>query len=769
MVKLSKIINVFKELRSGRTIAGMPALLILIGIINAILPLVIFPSMAWYFALLWVLPLLLAGIFLLPRRQLAVLFLSIASGFGSFFTHQALLADSYAAVLGGRDRGAEILAEVVDTSCAGQAVPWLPNPALTTVEILKIRLNGEEEWRDSCGLALVRLPEKTPLLNYGDIVSLKGTFRAVGSSFLYQENIVPADSRKPVETGNTRLLADPGGEHFNDYLKSRNISGIFYCRDFNGVEANAAGLYRPVLALRNFLLRNVTDGIRDEKHRNLLATLLFGCRQGLDYADKANYIKSGTIHIFTVSGLHVGILALILFWILRWVPFKKRHLLVPALVFLYVLSTGMHPPALRAWLMIAIWCVCRAFLFYIPALNIVFLAASLLLLKNPFYLNDMGFQFSFLVVAFLLLAGRAGRDWEELFREKLKWIPAKYLGLTRYWTAQWRRKIFLALAGCVVAWLASSGICLYYQGIYFPFSIVANFLLIPFVLLLFSMVFIKIILSVFTFLLPLTAWLVESFTGAIDFIAGISLDIFDSTHAAAPTVPELLVFYAALLLLLTARRRFAVLAGLLGVGGMIVFWHVRADFTPASLTLLQGGGSQETAYVIIEPSLRSATVINVPSFEAARCIAALLGKSGVRELDTLVFSGSRRDFCAGAAALAERLRIKEVVQLVPESRSSVFKELIAKLLGQGAAFKTGKISVTEGGGFEYNSGKVKIIGKNQGLKIEYSSGLLHIKGMAFSNDNGHRVVELVFAGRHPVTCEFLNSSVLEVRDYRFGR
>ncbi|MFA6715494.1 MAG: ComEC/Rec2 family competence protein [Victivallaceae bacterium] len=765
-MKLDGVINVFKGLRSGRTVAGMPALLILTGIIGALLPLVIF-SCPWYEALLWILPLPVAGLFLLPRRQFATLVAAIASGFGSFFINQAIISGSYVSSLGGRERGAEILAKVVDTSCAGPAVSWLPNPALTTVEILKLRLNGDEHWQASRGLAAVRLPERTPLLSYGDIIRLNGTFRDTGTVFLLQENIVPLDNGKPIEAKILRVISDPGGKHFSNYLRSRNISGIFYCREFDGIESNAAGWRRPVSVMRNFLLRNVTAGVKNEKYRNLLATLLFGCRQGLDYAAKANYIKSGTIHIFTVSGLHVGILALLLFWILRWVPFKPRHLLVPGLVFLYVLSTGMHPPALRAWLMIAIWCVCRAFLFYIPALNIVFLAASLLLLKNPFYLNDMGFQFSFVVVGFLLLAARGSREWEALFRETLKWIPPKYLGFKRYWAAKWRRKLFLALSGCVVAWLASSGICLYYQGIYFPFSIVANFLLIPFVLVLFGLVAVKILLSAFAFLLPLTAWLVETFTAAIDFIAGISLDISASTHAAAPTFAQLLLFYVALALLVTAHRRFTAAAGLLGVGGMIVFWHITADFTAPSMTLLQGGGSQETACVIIEPAMRSATVINAPSFEAARGIAARLAKSGVREIDALVLSGSRRDFCAGAVELAKRFRIKEIVQLVPESRSKFFSKTAEKLIEQGTSFKTGKVSGVGDGFFKYESGKVKIIGKNQRLNIEYRSGLLHIKGMAFINNNGHKVIELVFGGRHPVTCEFLNSSVLEIRDYCF--
>ena len=756
-------------MRSGRAAAKMPALLILPGIINAVLPQVLFPDLAWWKILLSITPLLVIGALLLSRKQAVVLLLAVCAGLLSLNIRQRTTDASYLSLLGGCDRYAEITAKVVDTSCCGKDVPWLPNPSLMTVEVLKVRLNGSEKWHRTYGLAAVRLPDNAPLLEYGDIINLRGSFRNIDSRFLFQRNIVPADKSKPLITGDARIMNDPGSKHFSDYLKSRNILRIFYCKKFTGLEAQDAGLYRPVLGFRNYLLKNVVDGIGNKKYCDLLATLLFGCRQGLDYTDKVNYVKSGTIHIFTVSGLHVGILALILFWLFRWVPFRARHLLVPGLVFLYVLSTGMHPPAMRAWLMISIWCVCRASLLYIPALNIVFLTAAFLLLKNPFYLNDMGFQFSFTVVGFLIISSRTSREWEQLLNELFAWIPSDYLGTLRYWSSKWRNRFLTALFGCVVAWLASSGICLYYQGIYFPFSIVANLFLIPFVLLLFSLIFLKVVLSVFIFILPLTAWLVESVTGIIDFIAGISLDLFESTHAAVPTLYGLLIFYAALLLLLLARRRTGIIAGLLGVGGMIVYWHISNIFIAPSLTLLHGGGSQETAFVIIEPSAGSATVVNVPSFEAARCIAARLEKSGIREISTLIFSGRQKDFCDGTRTLLRRVEVAKVVQLEPGRRGLSMNKSLGALLEKGTRYKTGAISRTSGKMFGYNAGKIKIIRKNQCFEIEYQSKLLHIKADIFSNNNGRRIIRFIFNGRQPVEYSLLNSSILEVKDYSFER
>ncbi|MDD5729211.1 MAG: ComEC/Rec2 family competence protein [Victivallales bacterium] len=747
----------------------MPALLFLLGIINAILPRIIYPDISWIMEAAGILPLLFAGILLLPRFRFCVLLAATAAGFVSIHIHLAVAAASYQAVLGDRDRGARIKARVVDTSCCGQAVPWLPNPGLLTVKVLEIKLNASSDWQRTYGLTAVKLPPDCQRLNYGDLIIADGTFRTPDKHYLYQRNTVPENISRPLESGEMEMLPAPGSLQFRDYLRSRDIPRIFYCRKLTVNGLRTAGLYAPLLAVRNFLLAEVTAGIASLKCRNLLATLFFGCRQGLDYEDKANYIKSGTIHIFTVSGLHVGILAVILFWLLRPLPFRMRHLLVPALLLSYVLSTGLHPPAARAWLMIAIWSVCRALLLYIPALNIVFLSAALLLLKNPFYLRDMGFQFSFVVVGFLILSARNLREWETLGRELLDWIPPKYRNALVCGLQRGRRKILLSLAGCVVAWLASSGICLYYQGIYFPFSIFANFLLIPFVLLLFILVFIKLLFGFWSLISPVMAFPVEKTVRIIDGIAGISLDFFDATGAAVPGFAGLLVFYIALLLLITARRQLAFAAGLAGVAGMIFYWHFAGILARPSLVLLHGGGSQECALLILDPALDNAFMVNIPSYEAGQGAAAGLRRCGMSRINTLIFSGSRKDFCGGSAVFLRSAGVTAAVQLDPESRSRFFENSLAELAEQGAILKRGR-SVAGGNEFyEYAGGNIRIIGKNQSFAIAYHSRDLHIKVSVSAFGNGRRLVELVFGNRKVLKLELLNSSVTTMREYSFGR
>lgn len=105
---------------------------------------------------------------------------------------------------------------------------------------------------------------------------------------------------------------------------------------------------------------------------------------------------------------------------------------------------------------------------------------------------------------------------------------------------------------------------------------------------------------------------------------------------------------------------------------------------------------------------------------------------------------------------------------MPSSRSAVFSNSLRLLAGQGAACRHGKMAFFNNEQFEFESGNMKIIGKNQRFGIEYRSRSLHININAFPVGNGRRKVSLIFNSRESVDFELLNSSVMEIKDYSFG-
>ncbi len=139
----------------------------------------------------------------------------------------------------------------------------------------------------------------------------------------------------------------------------------------------------------------------------VLKAVLLGDRSALDSETIENFRQSGLYHLLVISGLHVGLLALLLALVLRRLPLGEtaRAALLVALLFGYLSLVELRAPTLRATLMISLYLLARFFYRRHALLNAVGLAALLLLLARPPWLFESGFQLSF--AAALLIAGLA--------------------------------------------------------------------------------------------------------------------------------------------------------------------------------------------------------------------------------------------------------------------------------------------------------------------------------------------------------------------------
>ena len=104
-------------------------------------------------------------------------------------------------------------------------------------------------------------------------------------------------------------------ENFNfaQYLKKQQIRGLLSLRELKGVQ-NSPSLwsrfYNEVLYLRSLVLDRITRTFSSEK-RAILESILFSKKDSLEYEKKVQYLESGLLHLFAVSGFHVGIVAFI--------------------------------------------------------------------------------------------------------------------------------------------------------------------------------------------------------------------------------------------------------------------------------------------------------------------------------------------------------------------------------------------------------------------------------------------------------------------------
>lgn len=135
------------------------------------------------------------------------------------------------------------------------------------------------------------------------------------------------------------------------------------------------------------------------------------------------YSRSGLAHLLAVSGLHTGIIFVLVNAVLWWLPLLRRghlvkNLLAIGAVWLFVAAAGFPPSAVRAAIMCTVLQTALASGSEYIAMNALATAALLMLLWNPNWLGDISFQLSFIAVAGILAWGvplcrrlRTRRKW----------------------------------------------------------------------------------------------------------------------------------------------------------------------------------------------------------------------------------------------------------------------------------------------------------------------------------------------------------------------
>ncbi|WP_299114358.1 ComEC/Rec2 family competence protein [uncultured Winogradskyella sp.] len=136
---------------------------------------------------------------------------------------------------------------------------------------------------------------------------------------------------------------------------------------------------------------------------SIINALLLGQRQTIDKSTYNNYVNSGTIHILAVSGLHVGIILLILNFILRPLLYFKhgnflRPFIIVTLLWGFAVITGLSPSVTRAVTMFSIISIAMHLKRPTNIYNTLAISAFFILLVKPVFLFSIGFQMSYLAV-----------------------------------------------------------------------------------------------------------------------------------------------------------------------------------------------------------------------------------------------------------------------------------------------------------------------------------------------------------------------------------
>ena len=653
-------------------------------------------------------------------------------------------AKNYDSMLPDKNCGAIIEAEVADTTCSSEeSAEWLPQPYLMKINVLRFKYTESDRWHETAGLAAAILPRECPRLEYGDKILLRGTFN---------------------------LPAPPlfkGDFDFKKYLLANGMRRVFDAEtcEIMGKCGNYS-MYRNILAVRDFLMNKTVAGMKDVENKKIAAAIIFGCRQGLSVEDRRNFLKSGTIHVFSISGLHVGIMAVMLFWIFRWLPFRARHLMIPAIIFIYVFTTGMSPPAVRSLLMISVWCIQRAFLYPSSSLNSVFVAAAIILLFNPFATLDVGFQFSFIVAGFLVLSWNNSEKLVSSALETAKWIPAQHNFSVNLIKSRMTVNILRSIITSLVAWLSGVGLCLVYQGLFSASSILANFIIIPFVSLFSGAVIAKVAFFPLWPLANLANFITEWSLDIIRNVSGMGAS-FGNEYLLKPPLWMLVIFYIAVIFLITSERKRTFIISAVVVIAVTGSWYWNSTFSSGSIYIICGGESQEPVIAVCPPGDSGAFIVNAGTRQTARPLLNRLYARGIDTVDTLLICESRKDFCGGARYVLSGIRVSELVMPEKYKHSWFSKNAVeaAEKEGCGINFISGENGrIFKKGNINCRFEKNGSMGADYFIEYILREKSLEIK--IVNQEAGVKKIEINTAGTNSAV-ELVNTNVPVLREFAF--
>ena len=139
------------------------------------------------------------------------------------------------------------------------------------------------------------------------------------------------------------------------------------------------------------------DKCYEEAEASLLKAMLLGEKNGMDEELKTLYQQNGIIHILSISGLHISLIGMGLYKLLKRlrIPLPVRVILSVAVMYCYGIMTGMSVSAVRAVFMFAAYLGAEMIGRTYDMLTALALAALLILIGQPLYIRHSGFLFSF--------------------------------------------------------------------------------------------------------------------------------------------------------------------------------------------------------------------------------------------------------------------------------------------------------------------------------------------------------------------------------------
>ncbi|WP_175990976.1 DNA internalization-related competence protein ComEC/Rec2 [Bacillus sp. Marseille-Q1617] len=503
--------------------------------------------------------------------------------------------------------------------------------------------------------------------------SLRGSGQLNGERIVFRYRIPSENQVEPAETLKPGLTCSISGKleeplqnsnpnqfNYKRYLYERGIHWVLQVDSFH--ECQTKGEWKYLLVQWRFAGLKFIESRFPSETVGVTQALVFGETSRVSEEMMNSYRALGIVHLLAISGLHVGLIFGMVYFILLRLGITRENSLWISVVFLlfYIVITGGAPPVIRASSMMIILILSRKSPFKISILDSLSIVFMGLLFRNPFLVFDIGFQLSFAVSFCLVLSSRS----------------------ILISTASQQIQLFKVT---VIAQLSSLPIIIFH---FYEFSLIGfltNLLFVP----LFSFIVLPMALSTFFMELLVTGgvqWLTKSYglmVKGIDAFASLLsglplntmivgkphglvivcyvlliLNVFKNLESGVWRLPSTILF--GFVLLHAAWNQF-------NPYGEVVFIDVgQGDSTLIDLPynggtyLIDTGGAIEFPREEWEKKTRSFTV-------GEDVILPFLKSKGITGLDKLILTHGDVDHIGGTEELIENIKINEIL-ITPNSQ-----------------------------------------------------------------------------------------------------
>lgn len=444
---------------------------------------------------------------------------------------------------------------------------------------------------------------------------------------------------------------NPGGFDARSWMISEGP--LLFCSVSKGSDLEIIGFEDPGAAAQMITVmrrqtRRIIDQRYEPEHAAIMAGLLLGDRGGIGDDVMEDFRDAGIMHILAVSGLHAGIILLIVFMPLERLRYPLRAAIALLVLWCFAAMTGLAPPVVRAALMSTLFLGGVILQRRSDPVNSLAAAALVILLIDPLALFGLSFQLSFAAVLGILLFHERVceallRPLPRRMRRSATRVPANLLALT------------ISAQSLSLPLLAGS------FGQVSPSGLLVNLPAVP-------MVFLAVTCGACSIVTGALGWLSLRFAA----VAGTALDVILLSADAAVRLP----FATLSIPQLPAAAWIGYLVMLAWIGsseGRLKQKLVMLVVATLALIACMRTAPQEHAVLrvaFLDVGQGDAAVIHLPAGEAVlvdagaaderydageRVILPYLHRCGIRRLHALVLTHPDNDHRGGARAVLEAM------------------------------------------------------------------------------------------------------------------